>query len=68
MTPDDRALVASLRMLQADAGKLADEIEAGKTPWPGELQDRVHALDKHVQHQAREAQRRRPRVTRGRSW
>ena len=68
MTPDDRALVASLRMLQADAGKLADEIEADRTPWPGELQDRVRALRRHVEHQEREAQRRRPRVTRGRSW
>lgn len=68
MTPDDKALVASLRTLQADSGRLADEVEAGSTPWPGELQDRVHALRRHVEHQEREAQRRRPRVTRGRSW
>lgn len=68
MTPDDKALVASLRMLQVDAGRLADAIEAGNTPWPGELCDRIRQLRKHVDHQDSEAKRRRPRVTRGRSW
>lgn len=68
MTPDDKAVVASLRTLQSDAGRLADEMEAGSTPWPGELQDRVHALQRQLEFLGREVQRRRPRVTRGRSW
>ena len=68
MTPDDKALAQQLRELEREAGSLADRIERGHTPWPGELLDKVRHLGARVRTMEKEVERKRPRVTRGRSW